>query len=119
MYEETIRNVNPVIIGIDHGLSLMKTGAGIIFSNGIVKTEGRPPELKDNVYYEDNYYCIGGTRMTINEDKTANDNYFILTLAAIAKELNSRMLGSTATVVLGVGVPLSDLVRSISSYSSI
>lgn len=43
--------------------------------------------------------------MTVNEDKTANDNYFILTLAAIAKELNARMLGRTATVVLGVGVP--------------
>lgn len=106
MYKETMRNENPVVIGIDHGFSLMKTGAGIIFSNGIVRTEGRPPEIKDSLYYDGSYYSIGGTRMTVNEDKTASDNYFILTLAAIAKELKSRMLGRTGTVVLGVGVSI-------------
>ncbi len=105
MYKETIRNENPIIIGIDHGFSLMKTGSGIVFSNGIVKTEGRPPEVHGSIYYDGSYYSIGGARMIVNEDKTANDNYFILTLAAIAKELNIRKLGRTANVVLGVGVP--------------
>ena len=52
-----------------------------------------------------NYYVIGGSRMTVNEDKTENDNYFILTLAAIAKELKTRRIEKFAKVVLGVGVP--------------
>ena len=43
--------------------------------------------------------------MTVNEDKTENDNYFILTLAAIAKELKTRGIEKFAKVVLGVGVP--------------
>lgn len=106
MYEETMRNTKqPVVIGIDHGFSMMKTGAGIVFSNGIVKTEGRPPEVQGSLYYDGNYYSVGGARMTVNEDKTANDNYFILTLVAIAKELKCGMLGNNATVILGVGVP--------------
>lgn len=43
--------------------------------------------------------------MTVNEDKTENDNYFILTLAVIAKELKTRGIEKFAKVVLGVGVP--------------
>ena len=104
MYEERITR-ELVVIGIDHGFSFMKTGSGITFSNGIVRTQGKPPEIRGSIYYAGCYYSIGGSRMTVNEDKTANDNYFILTLAAIAQELKLRGLGVRADVILGVGVP--------------
>lgn len=71
----------------------------------MARTSGRPPVLENSLYYEGNYYVIGGSRMTVNEDKTENDNYFILTLAAIAKELKTRGIEKFAKVVLGVGVP--------------
>ena len=53
-------------------------------SNGVSRTSGKTPVLENSIYYNGNYYVIGGSRMTVNEDKTENDNYFILTLAAIA-----------------------------------
>lgn len=105
MYEERVTREQPIIIGIDHGFSSMKCGSGIIFSNGIIRTEGKPPEMKGSIYYDGAYYSVGGKRMTVVEDKTSNENYFILTLVAIAKELTARGLSRTAKVILGVGVP--------------
>jgi len=105
MYETSnVGKYQPVVIGIDHGFSLIKTYHHIM-SNGVAKTSGRPPVLENSLYYDGNYYVIGGSRMTVNEDKTENDNYFILTLAAIAKELKTRGIEKFAKVVLGVGVP--------------
>lgn len=84
MYETSnVGKYQPVVIGIDHGFSLIKTYHHIM-SNGVAKTSGRPPVLENSLYYDGNYYVMGGSRMTVNEDKTENDNYFILTLAAIA-----------------------------------
>lgn len=61
MYEKNYgTSSQPIVIGIDHGFSLMKTGGGIIFSNGIVRTGGRPLEVKGSLYYDGNYYSIGG-----------------------------------------------------------
>ena len=90
MYETSnAGKYQPVVIGIDHGFSLIKSYHHIM-SNGVAKTSGRPPVLENSLYYDGNYYVIGGSRMTVNEDKTENDNYFILTLAAIAKEMKTR-----------------------------
>lgn len=104
MYDTTKKR-EAIIIAIDHGFSSIKLSSGIVFSNGISKTEGKPPELRDCIYYDGSYYVVGGTRMTVIEDKTSNDNYFILTLAAIAKEIKRIGGSNDAGVILGVGVP--------------
>ena len=105
MYETSnAGKYQPVVIGIDHGFCLVKSYHHIM-SNGVARTSGKPPVLENSLYYYGNYYAINGSRMTVNEDKTENDNYFILTLAAIAKELKTREIEKFAKVVLGVGVP--------------
>ena len=42
MYEENNSQDKPVVIGIDHGFSLMKTKHHIL-GNGVVRCNGRPP----------------------------------------------------------------------------
>ncbi len=105
MYETSnVGKYQPVVIGIDHGFSLIKSYHNIM-NNGVARISGKPPVIENSLYYDSNYYVIGGNRMTVNEDKTEIDNYFILTLAAIAKELKTREIEKFAKVVLGVGVP--------------
>jgi len=104
MYEENNSQDKPVVIGIDHGFSLMKTKQHI-FCNGVVRCNGRPPVAENSFYYDGSYYCIGGERKTVHEDKTADEDFFLLTLVAVAKEIKTRELPRTLRVVLGVGVP--------------
>lgn len=104
MYEENNSQDKPVVIGSDHGFSLMKTKHHI-FSNGVVRCNGRPPVADNSFYYAGSYYCIGGDRKTVHKDKTADEDFFLLTLVAVAKEIKTRGLPRTLRVVLGVGVP--------------
>ena len=104
MYEENNSQDKPVVIGIDHGFSLMKTKHHI-FGNGVVRCNGRPPVAENGFYYDGSYYCIGGERKTVHEHKTADEDFFLLTLLAVAKEIKARELPRTLRVVLGVGVP--------------
>ena len=45
------------------------------------------------------------------KDKTANDNYYLLTLAALAQEIRKRKGEKTAKVVLAAGLPLAGFGR--------
>lgn len=76
MYEENNSQDKPVVIGIDHGFSLMKT-KDHIFGNGVVRCNGRPPVAENSFYYDGSYYCIGWERKTVHEDKTADEDYVI------------------------------------------
>ena len=51
MYEENNSQDKPVVIGIDHGFSLMKTQHHI-FNNGVVRCNGRPPVAENSFYYD-------------------------------------------------------------------
>lgn len=104
MYEDNFTQVKPIVIGIDHGFSMMKT-KNHIFSNGISRCNGKPPVVENSLYYEGSYYCVGGERKTVVEDKTTDEDFFLLTLVAVAKELKTRGLSHDAIVTLGVGVP--------------
>lgn len=98
-------NTNKIeVIGIDHGWSMMKT-ASRVFVTG-VKEITTEPALFDNVLaYEGRYYKVGGNRLEIKNTKTEDSAFYLLTLAAIAKELKHREL-TAANVFLAVGLPL-------------
>ncbi len=53
----------------------------------------------------------GTGRQTLVKDKTANDNYYLLTLAALAQEIRKRKGERTAKVVLAAGLPLAGFGR--------
>ena len=76
-------------IGIDHGYGNIKT-AHHIFESGVIERE-RASELAGmTVEYEGRFYEIGSTHKEYQMDKVWDEDYYILTLAALAKELKGR-----------------------------
>ncbi len=96
------RNIE--VIGIDHGWSLMKT-SNDIFTSGVSRMINRPVFYDNTLKYRDDYYQIGIERMEVRDTKTENDSYYILTLAAIAKELRRREMRE-AEIAISAGLPL-------------
>ena len=93
-----------IILGVDAGYGNYKT-ARCCFPTSVSRS-GQPPIFTRNfLEYDGGYYIIGeGHKDFVAEKSMDNDNY-ILTLAAIAKELKAREL-STAKIHLAVGLPL-------------
>lgn len=95
---------NIEVIGLDHGWSQIKT-ANSTFVSGVSELAKGPTFMDDVLEYNERYYKIGTERMDVKDSKVENDNYYLLTLAGIAKELKAR--GKTeADIILAVGLPL-------------
>lgn len=96
---------NREIIGIDHGNRNIKTAGGAVFSASVQLIGTRPDSLENVLEYQDHAYFIGsGVPAMERVDKTENEDYYILTLAALAMELKSRKLTS-ANVRMGTALP--------------
>ena len=93
-----------LIIGCDHGYGNIKT-AHFCFKASAEASETAPIFSKDYVKFEDKYYVISEGHKSFLADKIVDDDYYILTLAAIAKELELRGLHE-AKIHLAVGLPL-------------
>ena len=78
-----------MIIGVDHGYSAMKT-AHICFPSGIVRYEHEPYTNRGVLRIEGKYYVCGTGRQPLLRTKTENEQYYLLTLAAIAQEIRFR-----------------------------
>ena len=100
----------PIMNWVDHGYAAMKT-AHISFSTGLVEYEHEPYTQKDVLEYGGKYYVVGSARQPLQRDKTATEDYYLLTLAAIAKELDYRGAERTTEVLLAAGLPLTSFGR--------
>lgn len=109
-------NINgKILIGIDHGYGNMKT-RHTVFKSG-VKCYGMEPAIASNVLvYDGKYYVIGESHKVFIASKNEDEDYYILTLAAIAKELSFRGLQS-GDVVLAVGLPLNWLANQKQEFT--
>lgn len=95
---------NSIIIGIDHGYGNIKT-ANTCFPTG-VNSFDTEPIFKDNMLIWNNkYHLIGNDHKEFIPDKIFDDDYYILTLAGIAKELNINKI-YFADIYLSAGLPL-------------
>lgn len=95
---------NKLYIGIDHGNRNMKT-ASCVFSAAIQPLQTKPDNLEHVLEYQNKLYYVGG-KVPEKEcvDKTEDETYYLLTLAAMAMELHHRRL-TTATVKMGAALP--------------
>ena len=100
----------PVIIGVDHGYAAIKT-AHFAFPAGLVEYQHEPYTNQNVLAYDGRFFVVGSGRQPLQKDKTATENYYLLTLAAIAKELEYRQAGRTASVLLAAGLPLTSFGR--------
>ena len=92
------------VIGIDHGWSMMKT-ISQVFVTGVKEITTTPALFGDVLEYEGKFYKVGTVRQEVKDTKVEDDSFYLLTLAAVAKELKRRGLAK-AKVFLAVGLPL-------------
>ena len=90
-----------MIVGVDHGYAAMKT-AHFSFPSGLVAYEHEPYTLKDVLEYGGKFYVVGSGRQALQKNKTQTEDYYLLTLAAIAKELSFRHADPAAEIHLAV-----------------
>lgn len=104
-----------VIIGVDHGYAAMKS-THFAFPSGLVAYEHEPYTLNNVLEYGGKFYVVGSGRQPLQKDKTRTEDYYLLTLAAIAKELAYRNAGAVADVHLAAGLPLTSFGRDKKAF---
>ena len=72
------------VIGIDHGYGNMKT-ANCCFKTGLLPYDAEPLFTGDMLVYGGKYYLIGEGHKEFFPDKIRDEDYYVLTLVAIAK----------------------------------
>ena len=92
------------LIGIDHGYGNMKT-ANCCFATGVVKSDTEPTFVSDLLVWNGTYYSIGVGHTEFKADKFNDEDYYVLTLAAIARELWRERI-TEADVYIAAGLPL-------------
>ena len=94
-----------MLFPVDLGNSSIKT-VNFVFSSGLADYPIRPPVDTDILEYGGKYWTLSGKRISYMRDKTKDDRYFILTLFAIAKELQkSDTMSPMVETDLAVGLP--------------
>ena len=105
------------VIGIDHGWSMMKT-ISQVFVTGVKEITTTPALFGDVLEYEGKFYKVGAVRQEVKDTKVEDDSFYLLTLAAVAKELKRRGLAE-AKVFLAVGLPLTRFVLKMAYFYSV
>ena len=96
-----------MIISVDHGNKSIKTPHAI-FTSGLVMSDGLQGFKTDYIGWNGKYYSLTERRISYLRDKTEDHRFFILTLFAIAKELEYRDVSETLDpidITLLVGLP--------------
>lgn len=101
-YEEKTKKL---IVGIDHGFAMMKHTHGE-FSNGLTKIPNGASIVQNTLIYGGQTYKIGEGRLPMKEDKVSDEDYFILTVAAICEEMK-HFNTHEAFVTIAAGLPFS------------
>ena len=95
---------NLKIIAIDHGYGNIKT-ANTVTPTGVTSYDTEPIFSGNILKYNGTYYRIGEEHKEFVADKSSDEDFYILTLMAIARELN--IYGITkADIHLAAGLPL-------------
>ena len=94
----------PIVIGIDNGFGNTKT-RNCCFPTGVLSCDREPTFQQNLLIYAGRYYLIGEGHKEFTAEKMLDSDHYILTLAAIARELDVRSLTS-ARVHVAAGLPL-------------
>ncbi len=109
-----------MIISVDHGNKQIKT-LNRIFTSGLYESVSRPAFGEDVLCYEGKYYVISEERIPYMRDKTKDNRFFILTLFAIAYEIEAAgkyTANGTLDIKLNVGLPPSHYSGLYEKYES-
>ena len=105
-------------IGIDHGYYAIKT-RHCSFPAGLTAYGSHEPYTRQGLLEFGGCFFVCGTgRQPIQRDKTINDNYYLLTLAALAQEIRSRGVPTECTIRIAAGLPLTSYGRDKPKFRS-
>lgn len=104
----------PIIIAVDHGYGNIKT-VNETFPSSIQACDHEPVYARDKMFWAGRWYAIGEGHKEFLDDKARDDDYYLLTMVAIAKELEHYGL-TEAKVHLAVGLPLNWLGEQKDSF---
>ncbi len=94
-----------MLIAIDHGNFAVKTPT-FSFVSGLSEHTVKPPMADEIMEYDGKYWTLSEKRINYMRDKTQDERYFILTLFAIAKELEKNdSFEPIHQIDLAVGLP--------------
>ena len=95
-----------MLIAIDHGNKQIKTINCEPFTSGLLESDTQPFG-KDVLMYKGKYYQVTDQRIPYRKDKTEDERFFILTLFAIAREIEEQGFfhPGVMRVQLAVGLP--------------
>ena len=102
------------------GLAYNMKTAHTIFPTGIIRHDREPVFKNELLYFDGKYYTVGEGHKEYIADKAMDEDYYLLTLAAIAKELDYRGIRN-GNILLAVGLPLtwvSEQKQSFADYLS-
>ena len=96
-----------MLIAVDHGNKQIKLPSGRVFTSGLRESDVRPPFGEDILKYKDKYYTISDKRIPYMREKFKDNRFYILTLFAVAFELedSGRYESNMIPVKLLVGLP--------------
>ncbi len=96
-----------MIVSVDHGNKSIKTPHDV-FTSGLVVSNGMPGFKTEYILWEDRVYTLTERRISYLRDKTVDERFFVLTLFAIARELEHSAVEESLDpldITLLVGLP--------------
>ena len=112
-----MRELNTIkIIAVDHGYGNIKT-ANTVTPTGVTAYETEPIFSGNILEYAGIYYRIGEGHKEFIADKAMDEDYYILTLMAVARELNVYGIRE-ADVHLAAGLPLTWIRKQREDFRS-
>jgi plasmid segregation protein ParM len=103
-----------LIVAVDNGYGNMKT-ASCAFPTGLTVYEEKPYFTENLLVYHDRYYIIGSGHKEFAPQKITDEDNYVLTLAAVARELDHQKITS-GKVLLATGLPLTWMVSQQEGY---
>lgn len=108
-----------MLISIDHGNKQIKT-FNHIFTSGLYESSSRPAFGDEILFHKSRYCALSENRIPYMRDKTVTEQFFILTLYGIAKEIDTagKYEDDLIEVKLNVGLPPSHYSGLYEKYES-
>ena len=94
-------------VAVDQGNRNMKT-CNHVFTTGLTEMDKKPARGEVYLRYQDKYYTLSERRIPYQRDKTSDSRFFVLTLFAIAMELEDKTQIQPDDVIqieLPIGLP--------------
>lgn len=107
-------------VPVDHGNRNTKT-ANFIFTTGLNMLDKKPARGERYLQYEGKYYTLSEKRIPYQRDKTQDSRFYILTLFAIAMELETKsqiLPGDIVQISLPIGLPPKHFAELCDKYET-